>query len=76
MTFDMLFYMNTFIAYFRVSTARQGRSGLGLEAQEAAVNAFIGARAGARLVAPPFTDIESGKRNDRPELLRRCIGRR
>jgi DNA invertase Pin-like site-specific DNA recombinase len=70
MTFDMKFCMDKFIAYFRVSTARQGRSGLGLEAQENAVNAFIASRPGARLVAPPFTEIESGKRNDRPELLK------
>lgn len=62
--------MSTFIAYFRVSTARQGRSGLGLEAQEAAVNAFLASRPDARLIAPPFTEVESGKRNDRPELLK------
>jgi DNA invertase Pin-like site-specific DNA recombinase len=54
-----------FIAYYRVSTTQQGRSGLGLEAQRQAVHAFIG--------SPPqheFTEIESGKRSDRPELLR------
>lgn len=73
MTFDMLLCMNTFIAYFRVSTAQQGRSGLGLEAQEACVNAFIAARPGAKLIAPPFTEVESGKRSDRPELLKALL---
>jgi DNA invertase Pin-like site-specific DNA recombinase len=54
-----------FIAYYRVSTTQQGRSGLGLEAQHQAVHAFIGS-------APhhEFTEVESGKRSDRPELLR------
>jgi DNA invertase Pin-like site-specific DNA recombinase len=47
-----------FVAYYRVSTARQGRSGLGLEAQKAAVLAFINAN--AELVAE-FTEVESGK---------------
>jgi DNA invertase Pin-like site-specific DNA recombinase len=65
--------MNTFVCYYRVSTASQGRSGLGLEAQETCVNAFIAARPNARLVAPPFTEIESGKRNDRPQLLKALL---
>jgi DNA invertase Pin-like site-specific DNA recombinase len=55
-----------FVAYYRVSTDRQGRSGLGLEAQHAAVRGYLGA------IAPmaEFTEIETGKRNDRPELQR------
>lgn len=61
-----------FIAYYRVSTARQGRSGLGLEAQREAVMGYLRS-SGARLLAE-FTEVESGKRNDRPELLR-AIGR-
>ena len=63
----------TFIAYVRVSTERQGRSGLGLEAQQAAIHAFL--RAGDRLLAPAYVEVESGKRTDRPELekaLARC----
>jgi hypothetical protein len=54
-----------FVAYYRVSTARQGRSGLGLEAQKAAVLAFINGN--AELVAE-FTEVESGKHADREEL--------
>jgi DNA invertase Pin-like site-specific DNA recombinase len=62
--------MCNFVAYYRVSTERQGRSGLGLEAQQAAVESFIAARADAKLVAPPFVEVESGKNNDRPELAK------
>jgi DNA invertase Pin-like site-specific DNA recombinase len=53
-----------FVAYYRVSTDRQGRSGLGLEAQEAAVRGYLG----ASTPIVEFTEIETGKRNDRPEL--------
>jgi DNA invertase Pin-like site-specific DNA recombinase len=55
-----------FIAHFRVSTARQGRSGLGLGAQQEAVRQYL-ASVGGVLVAE-FTEVESGKRNTRPEL--------
>ena len=54
------------VAYERVSTARQGRSGLGLEAQRSAIDAFAGSR-GAEVFAR-FTEVESGRKNDRPEL--------
>ena len=56
--------MHGFVAYYRVSTDRQGQSGLGLDAQRAAVAGFVGAR---DLVAE-FTEVESGKRADRPQL--------
>jgi DNA invertase Pin-like site-specific DNA recombinase len=55
-----------FIAYYRVSTDRQGRSGLGLEAQRAAVGRYL-AGIGGVLIAE-HTEVETGKRNDRPEL--------
>ena len=55
-----------YIAYYRVSTARQGESGLGLEAQRAETTSFMKS-ADAELVSE-FTEIESGKRANRPEL--------
>ncbi len=55
-----------FVAYFRVSTEKQGRSGLGLDAQRYAVSTYIGQERG-RLVAD-FTEVETGKRNNRPSL--------
>lgn len=54
------------VAYYRVSTAAQGRSGLGLDAQRRAVADLCKAR-GFTLVAE-FTEIESGGRSDRPQL--------
>ncbi len=53
-----------FVAYYRVSTDRQGQSGLGLDAQRAAVAKHIGT---AELVAE-FTEVESGRKNDREQL--------
>ena len=57
------------VAYYRVSTAAQGRSGLGLDAQREAVESLCAGRCW-ELVAPPFTEVESGKRADRPELTK------
>ena len=54
------------IAYYRVSTARQGESGLGLEAQRARVRQ-IAADRGA-VIVQEFTEVESGRRADRPQL--------
>ena len=55
-----------FVAYYRVSTARQGRSGLGLEAQRAAVSDHL--NGGSWRLVAEFTEVESGKRSDRPKL--------
>ncbi|WP_337186386.1 recombinase family protein [Phenylobacterium sp.] len=62
-----------FVAYYRVSTDRQSRSGLGLEAQREAVRAYLSHR-NAGLIEE-VTEVESGKRADRPKLaeaLRLC----
>ena len=55
-----------FIAYYRVSTARQGESGLGLEAQKQAVMQYL--NGGDWQILAEYTEVESGKRNDRPKL--------
>ena len=57
-----------FIAYYRVSTDKQGKSGLGLDAQRKAVVDYLDG--GKWTLLDEFTEIESGKRNDRPELER------
>lgn len=54
------------VAYYRVSTAKQGRSGLGLEAQRRAVEAYCAQR--GLTILDDYTEVESGGRNDRPEL--------
>ncbi len=55
-----------FVAYYRVSTARQGKSGLGIEAQRAAVATYL--NGGDWSIVAEFTEVESGKRSDRPAL--------
>ena len=57
-----------FVAYYRVSTDRQGRSGLGLEAQQKAVRDYLDG--GAWEIVAEFAEVESGKRADRPDLAR------
>lgn len=56
----------SYIAYYRVSTDRQGRSGLGLDAQRETVLRHVHHQAGPLLAE--FTEVESGKRSDRPQL--------
>lgn len=70
----MLARKTKFVAYLRVSTAKEGRSGLGLEAQRETVRQFVEARAGT-ILAPEFVEVESGKKDNRPELakaIKRC----
>lgn len=54
------------VAYYRVSTAKQGAAGLGLEAQKAAVHQFLGD--GAWELVGEFEEVESGKLAERPAL--------
>ena len=58
--------MKSVICYYRVSTASQSKSGLGLESQESIVKQFLG----DTVPLATYTETESGKRNDRPELKR------
>jgi Site-specific recombinases, DNA invertase Pin homologs len=65
--------MIKFVAYYRVSTDKQGKSGLGLEAQQEAVNNHLSHCSGELIEC--FTEVESGKNNNRIELekaLRKC----
>ncbi|MPR13787.1 recombinase family protein [Microvirga tunisiensis] len=55
-----------YVAYYRVSAARQGRSGLGLDAQRAAVHTYLSG--GAWELVDEFVEVESGKRADRQQL--------
>lgn len=55
-----------YIAYYRVSTKKQGLSGLGIEAQKTAVQKFLNRN--EDIILSEFQDIESGKKDDRPEL--------
>ena len=59
--------MTEFISYYRVSTDRQGASGLGLDAQRQAVAGFLG---GSGQLVAEYTEVESGKKHsNRPQLL-------
>ena len=61
--------MKQFITYTRVSTREQGKSGLGLEAQERDIDLYLAKHAEQPYeVVAQFCDVESGKRDDRPEL--------
>ena len=60
--------MAAYIGYYRVSTQKQGRSGLGLAAQKTAVRNYVEQQGGT--LAGEFVEVESGKRDDRPELAK------
>lgn len=57
-----------FVSYRRVSTEDQGLSGLGLEAQEAAILAFVRSKGG--VLVGDFVEVMSGKDDERPELIK------
>jgi DNA invertase Pin-like site-specific DNA recombinase len=59
-------HFGKFVAYFRVSTDRQGKSGLGLHAQREAVMDYL--NGGSWTLVAEFTEVEGGKHSDRPEL--------
>jgi DNA invertase Pin-like site-specific DNA recombinase len=58
--------MSRYVCYFRVSTARQGHSGLGLEAQQAAVLRFL---PGDAVRVANYIEVESGRKSALPQLL-------
>ena len=69
----MVAHRGRFVAYYRVSTEKQGRSGLGLEAQQAAVQDYL--NGGTWELVGEFIEVESGRKSERPELakaLARC----
>ncbi|AHM60248.1 resolvase, N-terminal [Flammeovirgaceae bacterium 311] len=61
--------MKNYVAYYRVSTQKQGQSGIGLEAQKRTVEQFC--REGD--ILSEFTDVESGKNISRPELMKAIV---
>ena len=56
-----------YVAYYRVSTKQQGRSGLGLEAQRASVQSFIKSASGTLFAE--FTEVESGTKAHQPQFI-------
>ncbi|MBD5314352.1 MAG: recombinase family protein [Bacteroides sp.] len=60
---------NLYIAYTRVSTKMQGTSGLGLEAQKDMIDKFISSNSD-NILLNTYTEVESGKRDDRKELAK------
>jgi DNA invertase Pin-like site-specific DNA recombinase len=64
----MTAHRGNFVAYYRVSTDKQGKSGLGLEAQRKSVLDYL--EGGAWELVAEFTEVESGKKSVRPELAK------
>lgn len=60
--------MKKYVAYYRVSTSRQGRSGLGLDAQKRSVREYLAGRGWPPL--EEFTEVESGRNDLRPKLIK------
>jgi DNA invertase Pin-like site-specific DNA recombinase len=67
-TAALIMATGNFVSYLRVSTARQGQSGLGLEAQRKAVEDYL--NGGHWQLIQEFVEVESGKNNDRAELAK------
>lgn len=59
--------MVKFVAYYRVSTQKQGKSGLGLDSQKSIVSSYVHQN-GGELIGE-YSEVESGSKDDRPELL-------
>ena len=55
-----------YVSYLRVSTAKQGENGLGVEAQREAARRYLVSHHGEQIAE--FVEVEGGKRSDRPEL--------
>ena len=64
----MTAHRGKFVAYLRVSTDKQGHSGLGIEAQRKAINDYL--NGGPWELLGEFVEVESGRRADRPELIK------
>lgn len=64
--------MRRFVAYYRVSIDKQSRSGLGVEAQQQAVKTYL--NGGSWKLVDEFTEVESGKRNNCPQLAAALAG--
>ena len=60
--------MEQYIAYLRVSTKEQGRSGLGLDAQRRDISLFVNQRPCEAIIIQEFVDVQSGKNNARERL--------
>ncbi|MGA0593618.1 recombinase family protein [Enterovirga sp. CN4-39] len=59
--------LTSYVAYYRVSTAAQGHSGLGLEAQRASIQSFL---SGSDRLLAEFVEIQSGRKDNRTELAK------
>lgn len=62
---------NRFVVYYRVSTRQQGESGLGLEAQKAAAEAYVNERGGE--IIGEYHEVETGKYCKRPEIMKAIL---
>lgn len=59
--------IKNYVAYYRVSTKQQGKSGLGLEAQKTIINQYTSSNKDSKIIAE-YTEIESGRKKDRKQL--------